>query len=207
MLPAIRALALADPPEAWADLGFAVEDGRVRVGEVSLVLGAPGAGVVGWALDGAGEEPIDGLAFIADAAAPQAALHPNGALVLDHLVIATPDLDRTLAALARAGFDLRRTRDTELGGRPLRQAFYRAGEPVLEVVGPPEPAGAGPASFWGLTITVADLDALADRLGERLGPVHDAVQPGRRIASLGDRAGIATRLAFMSPRQAPPARR
>jgi hypothetical protein len=204
--PVIRGLALADPPEAWADLGFTVEDGRVRIGEVSLVLGAPGTGIAGWALDGSVEEPIDGLAGSPDAPspgdpdAPPRAAHPNGALVLDHVVVTTPDLERTLAALARAGFGLRRTRDSELGGRPLRQAFYRAGEPVLEVVGPPEPAGDGPASFWGLTITVADLDALASRLGERLAPVHDAVQPGRRIASLRGGAGIGTRLAFMSPR-------
>jgi hypothetical protein len=197
MPPVIRDLALADTPGAWAELGFAVEDERCRVGDVTLALGAP---AFAWTLG-----DVDGLPSVAAPAAGAPVEHPNGALAVDHLVVATPNLDRTLAALAAAGFDLRRTRDAEMGGRPLRQAFYRAGEPVLEVVGPPDAAGDGPAGFWGLTIVVADLDALAERLGERLGPVHDAVQPGRRIGSVTRAAGLSTRLAFMD--QAPPARR
>jgi hypothetical protein len=196
--PVIRTLALPDPPEAWASLGFSARDGASRVGAVTIV---PGADRAGWGLEGGA---VAGLAAVPVVEVGVVA-HPNGAVMVDHVVVATPDLQRTLAALAAAGFDLRRTRDTELGGRPLRQAFYRAGEAVLEVVGPPEPAGHGPAAFWGVTITVADLDALAARLGERLGPVHDAVQPGRRIASLAREAGLSTRLAFMD--QAPPARR
>jgi hypothetical protein len=151
---------------------------------------------------GSAAEPRTGAGGSARAAVAPA--HPNGALSLDHLVVVTPNLERTLAALADAGFDLRRTRDTELGERPLRQAFYRLGEPILEVVGPPDRDGDGPAAFWGLTFTVADLDALAAQLGERLGRVHDAVQPGRRIASLRSAAGLTTRVAFMD--QAPPAR-
>jgi hypothetical protein len=194
----IRTLALPDPPEAWTSLGFSARDGASRVGAVTIV---PGADRAGWGLEGGA---VAGLAAVPVVEVGVVA-HPNGAVMVDHVVVATPDLQRTVAALAAAGFDLRRTRDTELGGRPLRQAFYRAGEAVLEVVGPPEPAGHGPAAFWGVTITVADLDALAVALGDRLGPVHDAVQPGRRIASLRSSAGIATRLAFIS--QMPPARR
>jgi hypothetical protein len=196
--PVIRTLALPDPPEAWASLGFSARDGASRVGAVTIV---PGADRAGWGLEGGA---VAGLPAVPVVEVGVVA-HPNGAVMVDHIVVATPDLQRTLAALAAAGFDLRRTRDTELGGRPLRQAFYRAGEAVLEVVGPPEPAGHGPAALWGVTITVADLDALAVALGDRLGPVHDAVQPGRRIASLRSSAGIATRLAFIS--QMPPARR
>lgn len=200
MPPVIRTLALPDSPEGWESLGFATQEGASRIGAVTVVLGADAAG---WALEG-GAAKIDGLAPV-PVREGERRLHPNGAVAVDHLVVATPDLARTLAALAAAGFDLRRTRDTELGGRPLRQAFFRAGEAVLEVVGPPERAGDGPAAFWGVTITVADLDALAASLGDRLGPVHGAVQQGRRIASLRSSAGLATRLAFIS--QMPPARR
>ena len=32
------------------------------------------------------------------------------------------------------------------------------GEAILELVGPAEPRGAGPARFWGLAFTVADID-------------------------------------------------
>jgi hypothetical protein len=46
---------------------------------------------------------------------------------------------------------------------------------------------------------VPDLDATAAALGERLGAVKDAVQPGRRIATLRRQAGAGVPLAFMSP--------
>jgi hypothetical protein len=46
---------------------------------------------------------------------------------------------------------------------------------------------------------VADLDALAARLGEQLAPAKDAVQPGRRIATLRAGAGVSPAMAFMTP--------
>jgi hypothetical protein len=48
---------------------------------------------------------------------------------------------------------------------------------------------------------VDDLDELARRLGPRLGRVRDAVQPGRRIATLSAQAGVACRVAVMTPRR------
>jgi hypothetical protein len=48
-------------------------------------------------------------------------------------------------------------------------------------------------------VTVADLDALAARLGDHLGRIKDAVQPGRRIATLSGAAGLGEAVAFMSP--------
>jgi hypothetical protein len=114
-------------------------------------------------------------------------------------VVATPDVGRTVAALEATGMVLRRERRAGSPERPLRQAFFRHGEAVVEVVGPPEPGGPGPARLWGLTVTLADLDALAARLGSRLGTVRPAVQPGRRIATLRPGAGSSVRLAFMSP--------
>ena len=62
-----------------------------------------------------------------------------------------------------------------------------------------EPSGDGPAGFVGLAYTVADLDALPARYGEGLGRVKDAVQPGRRIATLRHRAfDMSVATAFMS---------
>ena len=52
-------------------------------------------------------------------------------------------------------------RDGSSGGGPIRQVFFRLGDPILEMVGPPEPSGDGPARFFGLALTVADLDATA----------------------------------------------
>ena len=58
---------------------------------------------------------------------------------------------------------------------------------------------AGPARFWGVTMIASDLDALAAHLGPKLRPIKDAVQPGRRIATLDRAAGLKTNVAFMTP--------
>jgi hypothetical protein len=163
------------------------------VGEVAFVLGASGRGLRAWsagAIDGFRE--VDAV----DGAAPGA--HPNGVVALDHLVITTPDHDRTIKAFEAAGYDLRRVRETGSYGAPMRQAFFKHGSVILEVVSPAEPSGDGPARLWGLAWTCADLDATAAYLGDRLHPAKDAVQEGRRIATLDKAAGSTVPMAFMS---------
>ena len=113
------------------------------------------------------------------------------------MVLTTPDFDRTLAELAGDGFELRRIREA---GENARQAFYVVGPAVLEVVGPREPADGGAARFWGVTFVVSDLDATAALLGDLLGSPRDAVQPGRRIATVRREAGLGAAVAFMTPR-------
>ena len=44
------ALVCGDSPEAWAALGFAVTDGKVRVGTVDVLLDGRGGGIRGWQL-------------------------------------------------------------------------------------------------------------------------------------------------------------
>ena len=130
--------------------------------------------------------------------------HPIGALRIDHLVVMTPDLDRTVRAVERTlGLPLKRTRDGSAAGRPVRQAFFRMGEVILEVVGPPDPDPAragGPAAFFGVAVTVASLDAAFERLGpDLLSPPKPAVQPGRSIATVRSAAGLQVALALMTP--------
>jgi hypothetical protein len=122
--------------------------------------------------------------------------HPNGVTRIDHLVVTTPDLDRTTAALEAAGLPARRTREA---GHGRRQRFFRLGEVIIELVGPVEPAGDGPATFWGFAFTVADLDATAGRLVGRIGEPRPAVQAGRRIATLRRSDEVSVPVAFMSP--------
>jgi hypothetical protein len=193
--PELESLALADPPERWAALGFSVAGSSMRVGQVFLELGAPGKGIVGWRLRGIDRDrELDGLPWLDSGDEPPGPelAHPNGAVGLDHVVVATPDFDRTAAALDAAGLGLRRVRDA--GG--FRQGFRRLGPAILELV---EARGApdGPARFWGLVVIVSDADAFAERLGDHLGSVKAAVQPGRRIATLRESAGLGTRVAFM----------
>lgn len=196
-------LRVAGSAPAWVALGFLVEPGTglVRLGEVRLALGAAGEGLTGWTLRGEdGPTEVDGIPT-AWKAAPEDVLapHPNGALAVDHVVVATPDVDRTVAALRATGMALRRERDAGTEERPLRQAFLRHGRCVVEVAGPRDARGEGPARLWGLTIEVPDVDALAAELGPAvLGVPREAVQPGRRIATARRGAGVGTPLAFLS---------
>jgi hypothetical protein len=56
----------------------------------------------------------------------------------------------------------------------------------------------GPARLWGLAFGVDDLDRTARSLGDMLGTPRNAVQPGRRIATLRAEAGLGPAIAFMS---------
>ena len=125
--------------------------------------------------------------------------HPNGITEIDHIVLLSPDLGRTVRSLAAVDVEPRRERDGELGGRPIRQVFFRFGAVIIEVVGPPETATEGLSTLWGITYTVADIDATAAFFGENTTRVKDAVQPGRRITTLHHRAlGMSVRTAMIS---------
>lgn len=201
-------LVVGDEPAAWAAAGFAVDDDDVtRIGQVRVRLAGRAAGkrILSWTLRDApsGLASVDGLATEAtDRRACQPAVHDNGSVAIDHLVAVTPDTSRTVEALAGLGVAARRTRevDADQYGFAALQTFFRLGEPILELLGPVEPSGDGPASFFGLAITVDDLDALPARYGEAIGSIKDAVQPGRRIATLRHKQfDISVAIAFMSP--------
>ena len=103
--------------------------------------------------------------------------------------------------------DLRRVREEPTPGGAPRQAFFRLGELILELVQAPEGSRIaadpdGPARLWGISFVVSELDATAAVLGELLGSPRDAVQPGRRIATLRREAGLGPAIAFMTPRPA-----
>jgi hypothetical protein len=212
--PTIDELLIGDEPARWAELGFAVADGCCEIGAVRLrFLGGAGErGIRGWTLrDLAGFEidgpaNLDGLPTTASEHPPRslAPAHPNGVVAIDHVVAASPSLDRSVQALRRVGLDLRRMREQPTPGGAPRQAFFRLGTEILELIQEPEDStrsagGAeGPARFWGLALRVEDLDETARLLGARVGEIQPAVQRGRRIASLRRTAGLAVPLAFMS---------
>lgn len=204
--PTLDGLVIAADPARWLEAGFDIDsEGRCAIGAVTLHLtGKPAsgaaAGIAAWALRGAAGD-IDGLTVAPVQACPASpGEHANGACGIDHVVVFTPDLDRTVAALEAAGLNLRRVR--EVPGEadpPVRQAFFRLGEPILEVVGPVGEDRQLPATFWGLVVVVSDLDAAAAALGERLGAPRGAVQAGRRIATVRESARLGVPVAFMTP--------
>jgi hypothetical protein len=206
----IDELLIADPPAAWRAAGFRVEGDLCVVGSVRLRLvgPSPARGIVGWSVRGVTTVDLDGLPTAASDGAPPPpasnASHPNGVTAVDHVVVLTPDIDRTTATLQDAGFDLRREREGTTPGGSTRQSFFRMGEVILEVV--EAPAGTriaddpkGPARLWGISFLVADLEHTASTLADLLGEPRAAVQPGRRIATLRKEAGLGPAIAFMSP--------
>lgn len=204
-MPELVALDVVDEPARWRDVGFEVDsDGVCQVGSVALRLTSDGdrRGLVGWSFAGLVGTGTDIDAIPTGGGAPAEGAppsHANGASILDHVVVSTPDLERTVAALEVRGIPALRRRDTEAAGRPMRQVFHRPGEAIIELVGPRAPTGAGPPRFFGLAFTVDDLAAAASLLGDHLGDVKDAVQPGRRIATVRSSAGLAVPVALMSP--------
>jgi hypothetical protein len=204
-LARVEWLTIGGDRHRWQSLGLTVSsDGLVPFLFTSLriVDGAPG--VQGWTLSGIDPaiDDIDGLATtVIEASPPTIGQHANGAIELDHVVVLTGSLERTCGAIADAtGAPLKRVR--ELGDS--RQGFHRIGSGgvIVEVVERRE-VGDDPARFWGVVINVSDLDAAVDSAvdgtGRALvGPAKDAVQPGRRIATVRSEAGLGLPVAMMS---------
>lgn len=210
--PSVAELALAGDPQRWRDAGFRVDGDVARVGTVALRLVGPDAGrrIVECKLrgaTGATGESFDGLPMTESEdgtiGAP-ADTHPNGVKQIDHFVAISPDLDRTVGAIEAAGIELRRIREGPTPGGSVRQAFFRLGEVILEVVempsgSPGAPEAEAPARFYGLAFVVEELAAAATALGDLLGEARDAVQPGRRIATIRREAGLGLPVALMTP--------
>ena len=79
--------------------------------------------------------------------------------------------------------------------------FYGA-ELILEIAQAPPGSPLkpdSPARFYGLAFLVEDIDATATSLGDLCGDPRDAVQPGRRIATVRKEAGLGLPVAFMTP--------
>lgn len=189
---------------AWRAVGFAVDDsGAIPLGRTLLRFDVDSAttGISSWVLAEAANRSvssIDGLTtFHADAPniSPTPIAHPNGVLGIDHVVVNTPDLERTCAAITDVtAAPLKRIR--EVGA--LRQGFHRLGEVIVEVVTFPDSAS-GAATFWGLALNVSNIDAMFDTYGpEVLSQPKDAVQPGRRISSFRGSADLGLAVALMT---------
>jgi hypothetical protein len=206
--PTLDELVVADGPEAWRACGFQVDGDVCVAGDTRIRLAGEGAGkgLVGWSLRDLEVTELDGLPTArSDRPSPSAQpAHPNGIAGLDHVVAISSDLDRTVTALQGAGLDLRRVREEPTPAGAPRQAFFRLGRVILEVVQAPQEAiertgGDRPAFFWGLAFLAPDLDGTVAGLGDRVGEIRPAVQPGRRIATLRRCAGLGAPVALITP--------
>jgi hypothetical protein len=109
-------LDVADDPASWASAGFTVVDDSVALGEITIrLLGRPGeagGGLCGWRFVGLPEGvtaihgiPTSAAPVPASAAGTASALHPNGAVSVDHIVFQSPDAEESIKpSWRRLGF-------------------------------------------------------------------------------------------------------
>ncbi len=203
-------LTVAGDPDAWRSIGLTVSaDGLVPLFGTSLRVVAPtvgddsdrdseGFGLAGWAFSGIADVgDVAGFPTeVVDVEPPVFAAHRLGASQLDHVVIFTGDMDEVSAAIeARTGCERKRVRD--LG--TMQQGFHRIGRGglIVEIVQHADRDRS--TEMWGLVLIVDDLDAACELLGEdKISPPKDAVQPGRRIATIRQEVGLGTAVALMS---------
>ena len=210
-------LVLDVPFTPWRDLGFVIAPHSGHhltvIAGVRFVFSGPESpraepldhelhGLVAWSFADARDEVGD--SFDIDGVPTRRVDPPTGHVdhslavsSIDHVVIMTPSLDRTCGAIDhRLGLPLKRIRDA---GGGVRQGFHRAGSVILEIVERPDIPADQPARLWGVVFVVDDLDAVIQRLGpDVIGAPRDAVQPGRRIATVRSGVGLGVPLALMS---------
>ncbi|HYH52853.1 MAG TPA: hypothetical protein VD761_01885 [Solirubrobacterales bacterium] len=201
-------LTVVDAPERWEACGFSVEGDVCVIGATRIRFASEEGkrGLAGWSLREAESLDLDGLATAHSDRPPpaEAPPHPNGITALDHVVAISPDLDRSVEKLVAAGLDLRRVREQPTPAGAPRQAFFRLGETILEVVQEPPEAtekarGDRPAFFWGLALSAPDLEQTVAFLGDSVSEIRPAVQPGRKIATLRRSAGLSVPVALITP--------
>jgi len=182
--------------QLWQRVGLSFDDQQTcQVGQVTLRLDEDvSLGHLGWAFDPI-VSSIDGIP--STPRVPVSELQPPRHLLVDHVVVMTDSLERTSSAIEECtGLELRRIRDASNG---VRQAFHRSGEVVIEVVQSPsvtEP------HLWGFVLVAHPFDEVVSQLGESVvSPPRDAVQPGRRIATVRRELGLGINVALISPRQ------
>src|SRR5258708_3257086 len=217
-MPTIDEIEIAGDAGRWLALGFHVDGESCAIGGVALRLSGvrdgegvgegEGVGVIGWSLRGLASAELDGLPTkISERPAMAPALpHPNGVVSIDHVVAVSPAFERSVAAMQAAGMDLRRVREEPTPAGAPRQAFFRLGREILELVEEPEDVAAAkggphrPARFWGLALLVGDTDATVAAMAPHAGEARAAVQPGRRISTVGRSAGLTIPLALITRR-------
>jgi catechol 2,3-dioxygenase-like lactoylglutathione lyase family enzyme len=109
---------------------------------------------------------------------------PAPVALLDHLVIATPDPERTAALYgARLGLDMKL--DRTIAALGTRFLFFRTGGLVFEVIHRTKDGrGDGPDKIFGVSWRVADIEATRTRLqqaGLDVSEPREGRKPGTRV--------------------------
>eukprot|EP00427_Karlodinium_veneficum_P023331 CAMPEP_0169119128 /NCGR_PEP_ID=MMETSP1015-20121227/31380_1 /TAXON_ID=342587 /ORGANISM="Karlodinium micrum, Strain CCMP2283" /LENGTH=236 /DNA_ID=CAMNT_0009181965 /DNA_START=46 /DNA_END=753 /DNA_ORIENTATION=+ len=215
MSPIAHTLEIADNAEAWESAGFSVVDSSVTIGAVKLLLvGAIGdRGILSWTLGAVDGMPVndhhdlDGIVTHFRRMPPidrtVYRAHPNGVTGIDMIVLQSPNPTRTLAAFSAIGLHPQAESGKEARKvRQFAQYFIRpSGAPcAIELVGPADGTGDGPARIWGLTFVCGDIDVTHGFLRETTKAPWNAVQKGRRMTVLQHKKhDISVACALISP--------
>lgn len=213
--PNLHTITVTDDPGDWERAGFTpIDDGShtwVDLGGVAVSFDAAASSPISWGFTGLSDpttDNVDGIAVtpgrpgLAPTDTEHEPSNSNGVFHLDHAVMMSPSLPRTVPALEAAGFEVRRRRDIPQG---RQQVFLWAGATIIELVGPVDAADdlgvdEHPSQLWGLAMSTRHLDQAAANLGDGLGTIKDAVQAGRNIATIRTRElGITPTIALMTP--------
>jgi catechol 2,3-dioxygenase-like lactoylglutathione lyase family enzyme len=189
----------------WALVGINFShDGVFAIGEIALRIDESlPSGMHSWVLSNIDStiNSIDGIATSVIAVKGRYKQNEENGFVLtplgiDHIVVNTPDLERTSHAFQEAtGAELKRIRDA---GNSVRQGFHRLGDVIIEIVSAPS-MPAGNATLWGFVLNVADVHEVARYLGpDVLSPPKPAVQKNRLIATFRGAVGLGVPVALMS---------
>ena len=210
-MPTIDELTIADEARTWEALGFAVEGEGCQLAGVRVCLAgrAAGEGILSWSLRGLRSAELDGLPTTLSErpAHPPALTQPNGVVGIDHIVAVSPSFERSVDAMTAAGMDLRRVREQPTPAGAPRQAFFRLGREILELIQEPDDAverrggPERPVHFWGLALLVDDIEQSVGHFAPHCSEARTAVQAGRRIATVKRSAGLAFPLALMRRRE------
>jgi hypothetical protein len=189
----------------WAQVGINFSQAGVfAIGEIGLRIDETlPPGMHSWTLSNIDStiKSIDGISTTGNVANERIEHNDAKGFVLtplgiDHVVVNTPDLERTSDALHEAtGAELKRIRDA---GNGVRQGFHRLGAVIIEIVSSPS-MPPGDASLWGFVLNVADVIDVAAYLGpDVLSPPKPAVQKNRLIATFRGAVGLGVPVALMS---------
>jgi catechol 2,3-dioxygenase-like lactoylglutathione lyase family enzyme len=140
-----------------------------------------------------------------------AATGPAPVTKLDHVVVATPNVDRALGVYgAKLGLDLRLDRENPAWN--ARQLFFRCGDAVVEMgarIGAPDIDGLSkPDRFGGLAWRVAEPEAAQARLaadGFDVSDVRTGRKPGTKVFTVraapagATLAGVPTLMLYAEP--------
>ena len=201
--PSIAELHVGDEPGIWEGLGFGVEGNRCRIGTVDIIFIGDEPGIHGWVLRDSLSTDFGPLPTRSvDTPIPERAEpHPNRSIGFDHVVLSVPFFEEGMTAVAATGVSIPKPRPFGAPEKRMLRTAPEMGDLELELIGPESRDSTRPWDLWGLVVTVNDIDATVDLLGELLRPAKGAVQAGRRIATVDKSAGSGVAIAFLGPQE------